>query len=70
MDITDVDGDASAGVLTMPVVLGRPAALAFATGCVAVASVYGLYLAVKGAGLAWLVCGGLFIGHNNDWIHT
>lgn len=56
MDITDVDGDRAAGVLTMPVVLGRPAALLFATACVAVASAYGMGLAVYGNGLAWLVC--------------
>lgn len=55
MDITDVDGDAAAGVLTMPVVLGRPVALLFATACVAVASAYGVALAVGGNGLSWLV---------------
>lgn len=58
MDITDVEGDASAGVLTMPVVLGRPIALGFAAGCVALASGYGLYLGQMGTGLAWLVGGG------------
>lgn len=63
MDITDVDGDAAAGVLTMPVVLGRPVALLFATVCVGVASVYGLALAVWGNGLAWLwTQGGLIQG--------
>lgn len=54
MDITDVDGDAAAGVLTMPVVLGRPLALLFATACVALASVHGMALALQGNGLAWL----------------
>lgn len=55
MDINDTEGDREAGINTLPVVLGRGAALAAATAAAAAALGICLRSAAFGAGLAWLV---------------
>jgi hypothetical protein len=55
MDINDVEGDREAGVYTLPVVLGRRAALGAAAAFAAAAVGACLRAAAVGTGLAWLV---------------
>lgn len=55
MDINDTDGDRASGIPTLPVVLGRRAALGAAALLAAVALGISLRCALLGSGLSWLV---------------
>ena len=55
MDINDVRGDAEACVRTLPVVLGRRAALGIAAALSAAAAGVTMFAAATGSGFSWLV---------------
>lgn len=54
MDINDREGDAAAGVVTLPVTAGPDATLAVCQALMAAAAAVGLRAAAAGAGLSWL----------------
>lgn len=54
MDISDVDGDRSAGIHTIPVVAGQKVALGIAVSAIMAAGGLLLHAALHGQGLAWL----------------
>ena len=53
MDIHDVQGDAAAGVITLPVLLGRKRALVFGLGLLGACTVLMVNTACFGNGMAW-----------------
>jgi 4-hydroxybenzoate polyprenyltransferase len=55
MDLNDTEGDRGSGINTLPVVLGRGAALAVALLLAVLAVGVSLHSALVGGGLSWLV---------------
>lgn len=58
MDITDQEGDAAAGVVTLPVAAGPSATLAVCQALMAAAAMVGLRVSATGTGLCWLAAAG------------
>eukprot|EP00887_Chlorella_sp_A99_P000170 scaffold13.g170.t1 len=54
MDMSDAEGDAQAGVVTLPVAIGLPASLACCAALLAGAAAVCARVALRGGGLAWL----------------